>query len=404
MLPGRLVRRPAAGVAATLAAVAWIASGCASPGSGIQAGEHVTVYVSSPFRGPQGSEGRDVADGARLALADAGGKLGELGVRARYLDDAGGDGANAGWSAAAAAANARRAAEDSTAIAFLGDFDSGATRFSVPITNQARMLQVSPASAAVDLVQPYVGAGDQIPEETQPTGERTFGRVIPSDEQQGKAAAAWAKRLGATRVATVSDGSAFGEVMVESFRAAAGGLVHGPPGDANLLYYGGTAGDVPAVVKRSLAADCPSPAVIGSDALFGSSLLRSVSPGNVICGSPPSSSDGVLLTSAAESPSQLPGSGQRFVRAFRARYGRHPGRYAAYGYEAMAVILDSIRRAGGSGDDRDAVVEAFFDTRDRDSVLGTYSIDEVGNTTLDRLAGYGVIAGRPVFATSLRAP
>jgi branched-chain amino acid transport system substrate-binding protein len=230
--------------------------------------------------------------------------------------------------------------------------------------------------------------------------------VIPSDEELGKAAAAWAKRLGAKRVATVSDGSAFGEVMVESFRAAAGGLVHGPPGDANLLYYGGTAGDVPAVVTRQLTANCPSPAVIGTDALFGSPLLRSVPPGNVICGLPPKPprSHGVLLTSAAQDPSELPSAGRRFVRAFRTRYRHPPGRYAAYGYEAMAVILDSIRRAGGSGDDRDAVVEAFFDTRDRDSILGTYSIDEVGNTTLDRLAGYGVIAGRPVFATSLRAP
>ena len=113
-----------------------------------------------------------------------------------------GAGAGARWSPAAAAANARRATEDSTAIAYLGDFDSGATRVSLPITNEARMLQVSPASAAIDLVQPFLGAGDQVPEEVQPTGERTFGRVIPSDEVQAEAAAGWAKRLGARRVGT----------------------------------------------------------------------------------------------------------------------------------------------------------------------------------------------------------
>ena len=44
----------------------------------------------------------------------------------------------------------------------------------------------------------------------------------------------------------------------------------------------------------------------------------------------------------------------------------------------MAVVLDSIERAGDQGDGRDSVVDAFFDTRDRDSILGTYSIDEVG--------------------------
>ena len=97
-----------------------------------------------------------------------------------------------------------------------------------------------------------------------------------------------------------------------------------------------------------------------------------------------------------------PGSGS--FAPSRKRYGREPGRYAAYGYEAMAVVLDSIRRAGDQGDDRDAVVDAFFDTQDRDSVLGTYSIDEVGDTTLGRLAGYRLADGRPRFETALRVP
>jgi branched-chain amino acid transport system substrate-binding protein len=114
------------------------------------------------------------------------------------------------------------------------------------------------------------------------------------------------------------------------------------------------------------------------------------------------SAPGILVTSAALDPSQLPPAGERFVRAFRRRYAREPGRYAAYGYEAMAVVLDSIRRAGDQGDSRDAVVDAFFDTHDRDSVLGTYSIDEVGNTTLGRLAGYRLTGGRPSLQTALR--
>ena len=34
---------------------------------------------------------------------------------------------------------------------------------------------------------------------------------------------------------------------------------------------------------------------------------------------------------------------------------------------------------------------------DRRSILGTYSIDDVGDTTLNRLAGYRLVNGRPVF-------
>jgi branched-chain amino acid transport system substrate-binding protein len=394
--------RAAAGAAAVLLLSAM--AGCTSPGSGIQAGEHVTVYVSVPLRGAQAPNGRDIAQGARLALADAGGKVGGLAVRAAYVDDTGGRGPQARWSPAVAAANARRAAEDSTAIAYLGDFDSGATRFSLPVTNEARILQVSPASSAIDLVQPYLGAGDQVPEETQPTGERTFGRVIPSDEAQAQAGAGWAKRLRERRVATVSDGSRFGDTMADAFREAATGLTRTPPRSADLLYYGGTATNVPPAVKSNFA-PCSPQTVMATDALIGSRLLRRIPP--LVCGTlpgSPSPSHGVVLTSAAQDPSQLPALGRRFVRTFRDRYRRSPGPYAAYGYEAMAVVLDSIRRAGDSGDDRDSVVDAFFDTQDRHSVLGTYSIDDVGDTTLNHLAGYTVIAGRPVFATSLRRP
>ena len=378
--------------------------GCDAPGSGVEPGERVTVYVSMPLRGPDAVEGREAARAAKLALADASHRAGELRVRAVYLDDTSGRGARARWSQAVAAANARDAAEDSSAIAYVGEFASGATRASLPITNEARMLQVSPASAAVDLVQPFLGAGDQIPEEVQATGERTFGRVIPSDEVQARAAAEWVKRLGARRIGTISDGSEFGRTMVRAFRQSLpAARLNG--GDLDPIYYGGSPDDAPLQVVRQIKSPCPHPAVIGSDALLGSSLLRPSQAGTVACllvAFP--GPRGTYVTSAAQDPSQLPPAGERFVRAFTKRYGREPGRYGAYGYEAMAVVLDSIQRAGDQGDSRDAVVDAFFDTRDRDSVLGTYSIDEVGNTTLGRLAGYRIVEGRPRLQTALRVP
>jgi branched-chain amino acid transport system substrate-binding protein len=157
-------------------------------------------------------------------------------------------------------------------------------------------------------------------------------------------------------------------------------------------------------VKRDLA-PCPPQTLMASDAMFASPLLGRVSGPAAGCparggGSAPE----VLVTAAAEDPAELPPSGRRMLRGFRVRFRREPGPYAAYGYEAMAVVLDSIRRAGDSGDDRDSVVNAFFDTRDRHSVLGTYSIDDVGDTTLNRLAGYRVRGGRPEFVTPLQAP
>ena len=110
-----------------------------------------------------------------------------------------------------------------------------------------------------------------------------------------------------------------------------------------------------------------------------------------------------MLTSAALDPAQLPPAGREFSAAFEQAYGRAPGRYAAYGYEAMALILDSIDRASDPFD-RSAVIDAFFETSDRESILGTYSIDEVGDTTLDRMTGYELDRGRLEPVAELQVP
>jgi ABC-type branched-subunit amino acid transport system substrate-binding protein len=93
---------------------------------------------------------------------------------------------------------------------------------------------------------------------------------------------------------------------------------------------------------------------------------------------------------AAEDPTTIayPPAAQAFYAAFRARYGKEAEPYALQGYEAMSVTLDAIRRAGAKGNDRASVIAAFRATTDRDSVLGRYSIDPNGDTTLST---YGVL-------------
>jgi branched-chain amino acid transport system substrate-binding protein len=335
----------------------------------------VTVYVSLPLRGASGDDGQDAADGARLALTEAGDEAGGRDVRAVFLDDTEGVGTDARWTPEQAAANARQATQDSTTIAYIGDFESGATRSSLPITNEARLLHVSPASSAVDLVAPFPGS-DDVPD-VQASGDRTFGRVIPSDEAQGRAGAAWANEIGQRRVGIRSDGSEFGQTLEEAFTDAGEslGLVATQSGGGELTYLAGEA-------KSRAGLE------MGSDVFLSG-------------GGPPRPQ---LMTSAAIDRSQLPPVGQDFVESFEAEYGREPGRYAAYGYEAMAVVLNSIGRAGDGGTDREAVIEAFLETDDRDSVLGTYSIDAVGDTTLDRLTGYRVEGRRERPTTELTVP
>src|SRR5207249_7549794 len=82
------------------------------------------------------------------------------------------------------------------------------------------------------------------------------------------------------------------------------------------------------------------------------------------------------------------------ARYVRARRVSSPSPYAVYGYEAMSLLLDSLRRAGARANDRAAVVDALLATRNRHSVLGTYSIDDNGDTTRTSFGVLSISAGR----------
>ncbi|MGH2980517.1 MAG: branched-chain amino acid ABC transporter substrate-binding protein [Solirubrobacterales bacterium] len=372
---------------AGLAALVLGVGGCAGDdGEGRAGGGSLSVYVSVPLDGARGAEGRGIADGARLALAEARGRAGGIRVRAVYMDDTVGG----RWSLARTAENARRAVEDSSAIGYIGDLDSGATRVSLPITNQAGIVQISPGSTAVDLTRlPPVGSLG--PERLRPSGEETFARVVPDDEVQARGAAIWAERMGAGRVGVAGDGSQFGRVLSQAFleQAAESGLGSGEGGGVDLVYYAGGPEAFRAAVRG-----IPPRRVIGSDALIDPAFLRSTT----------AVADRLFLTSPFIDPALLPPAGRRFARVFGRRFGRPAPPSAAYGYEGMALLLDAIRRAGDDGDERDAVVDEVLSTVDRRSPLGTYSIDGNGDTTLDAVSGYRISDGLPVFPVSLEAP
>jgi ABC-type branched-subunit amino acid transport system substrate-binding protein len=160
---------------AALALLTAALHGCdASDGSADATEGPVTVYVSLPLSGTNGAHGRDAVEGARLALDDADHQAGDLRVRVRFLDDS----RNGRPSIVAAAENARTATSDSSSAAYIGELDSATTRTSLPITNEAGLLQVSPGATAPDLTGAAPGPEDD-PEIYQPSGEPNFARVVP---------------------------------------------------------------------------------------------------------------------------------------------------------------------------------------------------------------------------------
>src|SRR5579875_3248571 len=95
----------------------------------------VRVYSSLPLAGADGSAGRAIQRGIELALSQANGRAGDFLVRYRSLDDA--RAGHGTWAAALTARNARTVATDPAAVAYIGDFESSASRISLPILNQA---------------------------------------------------------------------------------------------------------------------------------------------------------------------------------------------------------------------------------------------------------------------------
>ncbi len=329
------------GPVAALVLCAAVIPGCGGSGGGSVEGP-VTVYVSLPLSGPRGPDGNDAADGARLALERAGGKAGGLAVRAEILDDARGK----PWDPVAVGENARAAAQDSSAAAYIGELDSEPTRASAPITNQAGIAQVSPGAPAVDLTGPAQGYPDS-PGRYRPSGSPSFARVAPSDSVALAAAAGWAAELDLRRILVELGDSAFAKLSATEFaaRAAEVGIEvvdSAPQADAALVEAGFEGFGLSAAVDRELS---------------------------------------VWLA-----PSGL--VGRRFVAEFTERFGRSPSPASAYGYEAMRVVLEAIDEAEGAGDFRAAVVGAALDSEHPDSVLGRYSITEEGDTTLCTIQRY----------------
>ena len=110
-----------------------------------------------------------------------------------------------------------------------------------------------------------------------------------------------------------------------------------------------------------------------------------------------------FITNPTLDPKLYPPAAQDFFKTYKAKYGKDPEPYAIYGYEAMQDALLAIQNAGDKGNDRQAVIEQFFQIKDRDSVLGKYSIDENGDTTLSDYGGDKVKGGQLVFDKVIKA-
>lgn len=373
-------------------------------------GTTLTVYSSLPLQGPDAADAQTIVNGEKLALSEAGGRVGEFTVKYVSLDDSTAD--SNGWDVRQSAKNARTAAQDRTTIAYLGDFDAGATAITLPTLNEAGILQISPATTLVGLTRAE-GADKGEPDKYYPSGKRTFGRVIQADNVQVAAQVQLQQAAGCTRTYLLHDSAAYGKSLTDLLSLVgprAGLKVSGDDGidpdaqdyasvvddvtkaGADCLFFGAT--HEPAAVRlfTQLHTALPMLKLFAPNGLASTQLATDLRPAVARM---------LQLTSPRLAARLLPPAGRDLVRRYRARYGTDPGTYGMYGYEAMKATLLAIARAGDKGNDKQAVIDAFFAIRDQASPLGEYSIDPDGDTTLDRYGAYRIAGGKLAFQRAI---
>src|SRR4051794_35804759 len=173
----------------------------------------LTIYSSLPLQAQDRPQSEDVVNGEKLALEEAGGKVGKFKITYKSLDDA--TAAAGKWEPGQTSADARKASQDPSSIAYLGEFNSGASAISIPILNEAGILQISPANTYVGLTRSE-GAEKGEPDKYYPSGKRTYGRVVPADHIQAAAQVAYQKDEGCTKLYVLNDKEVYGKGIADA--------------------------------------------------------------------------------------------------------------------------------------------------------------------------------------------
>jgi|RhiMetdeSRZDD1v2_1073273.scaffolds.fasta_scaffold36057_4 branched-chain amino acid transport system substrate-binding protein len=371
------------------------------------------IYTSWPMQGAMIPEGTGMKNGVDLAVAEVGGVVAGYCLEVINLDDASPQ--TGKWDGAVEAENANKAVGDSLAIVYIGTYNSGAAKVSIPINNRAHMAQITPANTYPGLTKKR-GAAPGEPEIYRPLGFVNYFRVVPADDIQGAVGAKWAKQRGAKKVYILNDQELYGKGIADVFEAAAKKL--GLQVAANEGIDWKQSDQKPVLTKiRASGADLVYQAAVietgaqlvirqmkdlglvaargvrymGPDGLYEDELLKAAT-----C-------DAVMATDFRMTYASLPfekmkGIGAKTYETYKQKYGKEPTGYALYSAEAARVAIDGIKRAAAQLDKakdvtekREAVRQAIANTKNMDGLNGKFSLDENGDTTVETMSGFKVV-------------
>jgi len=362
----------------------------------------VKVVVSLPI----GIEvGQDMLNGAQLALDQVDGQAGDVSVELLVFDSSDPQGSPVSPELEREAAT--QAVADEAVVAYLGAATSDQAKASMPLLNQASIVQISPTATWPGLTKPGYGPGE--PGSYYPTGVRHFFRVAPSDEMQGAAGARWASQLGVQTVYIVHEDSAYGNgvagifeltaqdvgieiIASESFdtdaasteelASLAASAVQAQP---DMLYYGGGMAPRGSEFVSAARGLDPHLQMMGPDGLVQDQLIDDVGADLV---------EGIYATNITVPADQL-ASAAAFRVDYKAAFGKEPPPFAAGTYEAMQALLHAIEHA--KKPTREGVLAAMVDLGEFSGILGDWHFDERGDISITVISGMQIQDGDWTF-------
>ena len=396
-------------VAAIATAALFAFTACSATGVSGDKGT-IEIWSSLPRQGSSKAQTDTIVNAINMALEEAGNKAGGYTIVYKDVDDS--TAAAGKWDEATEIKNANDAVASDKLVAYIGTFNSGAAKLSIPILCEKGIVMISPANTNVGLTKTF-GPGE--PDKYYPNGcKKNYTRVVPADDLQGGAGALWASQLGAKNVYLLDDTEVYGKGIADVFNAKAGdnGLtilgrdgIDGKASDykalaekikatnPDLVYYGGITNNNAGQLWRDLRDAMPDVKLMGPDGIAESEFIEAAGE----------AAEGSYVTSGAISPDQLTGAGKAFIDKYNAKYPtQKPEVYTAYGYEAAKVVLAAIERAGLKNPAdalalRALVLDEVKATKDFVGVLGTWTFDAAGDTSLTDMTALIVTAGEFKF-------
>lgn len=366
-------------IAILLGAASWVAS----------AADSVKIGCVAPLTGPQAHLGRDIENGARLAVDAVNATNPTLGGRPVQFELLVEDDQADPKTATVVA----QKLVDEGAKGVVGHLNSGASIPASRIYSDNGIPQVSPASTAVAYTH---------------QGFKTTFRLMANDSQQGKALGQYAVKLG-KRVAVVDDRTAYGQGLIdEVIKAveAVGGEIVGREYTTDkstdftailtslkskrpdVIVFGGMDPQAGPMVRQMRTLGMKTP-FLGGDGMQSAEFIKlagSAAKGSI------GSSPGLPLE-------KMPG-GAGFSKAFGEKYGKIQI-YAPFSYDATQVLLQAILRAG-SADPADYLPE-LVKTR-YDGVIGPVAFDDKGDLQDGPVTLYQVQDGQWVPVETIGGP